>query len=318
MYVKSRTLRPSRVMWRLNANQRSRAIIRALEDVDDIPTPDIIHGHWYPSAVYLATVTNELSCRYVHTEHSSTLTGKGEPSGVGENMLQILRDQAAGVIAVGPEVANALRSRGFDDVVVQPNPVDESAFNRSKSPSSGDEIRLVAVASLAPVKRHRLMLNAVRKLIDSGSRPVNLTIIGDGPLRRDIDQLVKDLGLIDNVAVTGWLDRPSVAQALARSHLYIHTSEVETFSISLVEAQMSGLPVVAIRAGGLTESIEAWQGESITAADPESVAEAMARAIGSVTDYDRDAIARDAVERFGMNAAALRLRDFYETVISPA
>ncbi len=108
-------------------------------------------------------------------------------------------------------------------------------------------LRLVTVSRLVPLKRHDLLLSAVRLLADRGV-DVHLTIVGDGELRAELQALTTSLALDDLVTITGWVDDP--AAIVRRSQLYVSASDEEGFGMAILEAIAAGVPALAVDALG--------------------------------------------------------------------
>ncbi|MDI7275236.1 MAG: glycosyltransferase [Anaerolineae bacterium] len=91
-------------------------------------------------------------------------------------------------------------------------------------------------------------------------RRLSLTLIGDGPERPAIGALLRELDLPD-VRVLGWQSRDGVLAEMQRAHIYLQPSvtapdgDVEGIPMALVEAQASGLPVVATWHSGIPELV---------------------------------------------------------------
>ena len=85
-------------------------------------------------------------------------------------------------------------------------------------------------------------------------------------------------------------------------------------------AQMTAGEAVieALRAGGLTETIENWQGESVSGADVDDLAASIARVVAAAPFYDRAAISHSASTRYGLDAVAARLRSVYQATLTAA
>jgi glycosyltransferase involved in cell wall biosynthesis len=71
-----------------------------------------------------------------------------------------------------------------------------------------------------------------------------LTVVGDGPLREDLEATVRDLGLEAEVQFTGMLTRSDVASVLMQSDVFLLLSSTEGFGNAVVEALSVGLPTV--------------------------------------------------------------------------
>ncbi len=91
-------------------------------------------------------------------------------------------------------------------------------------------------------------------------RRLTLTLIGDGPERRAIEALLRELGLTD-ARVLGWQPRDVVLAEMLRAHIYMQPSvtaadgDVEGIPLALVEAQATGLPVIATWHSGIPEVV---------------------------------------------------------------
>ena len=121
-------------------------------------------------------------------------------------------------------------------------------------------LRLVANSRLAPIKGHRFLLHAFRRVVNAGV-DAQLALIGEGPLKTELQTLCKNLGIAGQVEFAGALPNQRVYQVLARSHLFVHTAQVtprgeqEGLGLAVQEAMAVGLPVIATSSGGVPESV---------------------------------------------------------------
>jgi len=87
------------------------------------------------------------------------------------------------------------------------------------------------------------------------------TIAGDGPMLEELRQLVAELGLQDAVSFPGFLDQTQLNALYARSHVFLHPSELtakqdqEGIPNAMLEAMATGLPVAATLHGGIPEAV---------------------------------------------------------------
>ena len=100
---------------------------------------------------------------------------------------------------------------------------------------------LVAAGRLAPWKGFADLIHAVKAL--SRKRPVRLLILGDGPLRSELEALVDELGLADVVRLQGYVDNP--LKFFRHADVFVLSSHVEGLPNVLVEAMMCGCTPVS-------------------------------------------------------------------------
>lgn len=109
-------------------------------------------------------------------------------------------------------------------------------------------VELLAVAMMLKgnkLESFRLLAEAIRRL---QSENWQLTIVGDGPERNKVEAMFEGL---DRVRFAGQMDRAGVAGYLANSDMLVWPGYREAFGLAYLEAQGAGLPVVAMRSGGV-------------------------------------------------------------------
>lgn len=140
-------------------------------------------------------------------------------------------------------------------------------------------VRLITVGRLAAVKNHALMLDALADCARRDRR-LPLTVVGDGPLRAELEERVRELGLDGQVEFLGF--RNDIAELLAAHDLFLLSSDYEGISIALLEAMRLGLPAVATRVGGIPETIvDGETGVLAPPRDARAYADALLRLAGS-------------------------------------
>lgn len=114
-------------------------------------------------------------------------------------------------------------------------PVEHDWFLHKESPV------LVAAGSLAPWKGYADLIHAMKEL--SKRVRCRLLILGDGPLRSELEALIVELGLSDVVKLQGYVENP--LKFFSHADLFVHSSHVESLGNVLVEAMMCGCTVVS-------------------------------------------------------------------------
>ena len=159
----------------------------------------------------------------------------------------------------------------------------------ARQPSSPP--RLIAVAMMRhgdKLASYRLLGAALAELLDV---PWSLDIVGDGPARAEVECALAPLGA--RIRYRGALDEGAVAAALAEADLFVWPAVNEAFGMALLEAQGSGVAVVAGASGGVAGIVAAGEtGLLVPPGDAASFAAALRRLI------------RDGEARVAMGAAA--------------
>jgi glycosyltransferase involved in cell wall biosynthesis len=138
-------------------------------------------------------------------------------------------------------------------------------------PVPAGEVRIGAVGRLSPEKGLEVLVEALRSVPQC-----RLVIVGEGPERATLEELVHALGLDDRVEFAGWVDPPWTAtwsfDALAMP------SFMEGFPLVIVEAMLAGIPVVASAVGGIPEIVvEGETGLLVAPNDAGALADALRR-----------------------------------------
>jgi glycosyltransferase involved in cell wall biosynthesis len=109
---------------------------------------------------------------------------------------------------------------------------------------------LISVANLVPYKDYFSILAALKSFKEAGHDFYYL-VLGDGPMREEIEQTISAYNLNQNIRIVGNVE--NVADYLKISDIFIHSSKGEGCSNAILEAMAAGLPVVASDTGGTSE-----------------------------------------------------------------
>ncbi len=145
--------------------------------------------------------------------------------------------------------------------------------NPAPMPEAG--LSLVAIGRFVEQKGQMVLIPALSQLVPRHP-DLHLTLIGDGPMRADLESAVQRAGLGDAVTFTGWLDEAGVRAALAGSHALIMPSFAEGLPMVVMEAMAAARPVIATYITGTPELVQdGTTGWLVPAGDADKLASAV-------------------------------------------
>jgi phosphatidylinositol alpha-1,6-mannosyltransferase len=161
--------------------------------------------------------------------------------------------------AFGPMAGLELLPSGVDTELFKPDPGAREEIRRRHD--LGDRPTVVCVSRLVPRKGQDMLIRTLPEL-RKRVPDVVLLLVGGGPYRKHLTQLVADLGVEDNVVITGsvpWQELPAHYVAGDVFAMPARTRgkglDVEALGIVYLEASASGLPVVGGNSGGAPEAV---------------------------------------------------------------
>ncbi|MEM4402525.1 MAG: glycosyltransferase, partial [Candidatus Caldarchaeum sp.] len=175
---------------------------------------------------------------------------------------------------------------------------------------ASDAVGIVTmVGRLAPPKDFETLITAWEGLKAPGWQ---LWIVGEGPLRLRLEELVHAKGLDERIKFLG--ERRDVPDILKASDIFVLTSRWEGMPLTLIEAMLAGLPVIATRVGGVPELVEdGVTGLLVPPKDALTLRSALERLLSSAETRQRmgEAGRHRALEHFTVEQMINRVRVLY-------
>jgi glycosyltransferase involved in cell wall biosynthesis len=202
------------------------------------------------------------------------------------------------------------RPLGPDERLVLRKTRSDELYPLDLSPES-----LVAIYAcrMVPIKRIDVLLRAWARLVDRETgRDLVLVLVGDGPERRPLGLLSRELGIASSVRFVGQSEY--ISDWLNSADLFVRSSSSEGLSNALLEAMACGLPVVATAVGGAPEVIEdGVNGLLVPAGDDIALARALMRLVDDVELAVRlgKAARQTILASYSMEAVVDRYIDLY-------
>ena len=234
--------------------------------------------------------------------------------------------RASVIIAISHAVARVLEASGVDAdrIRVVPDGVD---IHRGVRPASRETLASLGVRPDAPLVvqvsqlvGHKDPVNFVGSVARAreGVPSIQALLVGDGPLRADVEREIRALGLEDTLHLAGY--RTDADALLAAAQIACLSSREEGMGSVLLDALAFGLPVAATRAGGIPEVIiDGENGLLAEQSNPLALGDAIATLIADDALRARmSGRARARANEFSVERMTDRTLDIYQAVLSPA
>jgi glycosyltransferase involved in cell wall biosynthesis len=238
--------------------QRQISLTMDISSVGEVRTvlrrlkPDLLHAHSSKAGVIGRLAARSTGVKSLFTAHGWAFTeGAGFlQRSYGLIIEWILARFGNGVITVSKydqDLARRFNVRAPGGNWLIPNGVDQIKGNTESEKSR--EIRLLNIGRMARAKNQKLLLQAAAKI----QRNFKLAIVGVGHFKTDLENMVRDLDLVDKVEFVG--NAPEITTYFQASHIFVLSSDYEGLPLSILEAMSAGLPVVATDVGGVNEAV---------------------------------------------------------------
>jgi colanic acid/amylovoran biosynthesis glycosyltransferase len=159
----------------------------------------------------------------------------------------------------------------------------EKSFYEAASPTRGPP-RLICVGRLCEAKGQLLLIEAAALLADKGVT-FELVLAGDGPMRKEIEELVQKCGLGERVRITGWISGSQVREEILAARALVLPSFAEGLPVVIMEAMALRRPVLSTYVAGIPELVRHGQeGWLFPAGAVVELAQAMEACLASSVD----------------------------------
>jgi len=166
------------------------------------------------------------------------------------------------VISPSPGMEKILRELDVEShIEIVPNGVELTRFikaeplSRTEYGFSEEDILLIYTGRLGPEKNLEFLLLAFAGLVQAVEK-VRLLLVGDGPLKAELQKLAQDLQVIDNIHFAGLIPYDNMPGFLAMCDAFVTASVSEVHPFSVIEAMGTGLPVMGIQSPGVGDTVE--------------------------------------------------------------
>lgn len=275
--------------------------------------PDVVHSHM-THANLLARMTRAICPIPVLVNTIHNMTEHRRWTELAYKMTNSMADlttiicQAAAerYVNIGAVAANRVQ------VVVNGLPIEQFRPDSRSRAAVRQELEIseefvwLAVGRMEAPKDYGTLVRAVAQ-----TRNGLFLVAGDGPLRREMEQLAAELRVLDRIRFLGI--RRDVPRLMAAADAYVMSSAWEGLPMVLLEAAASGLPIVATNVGGNSAIVrDGISGYVVPPCDPQALARAMQRMQMDPARPTMGSVARDFVEKhFSLSAVLDQWESIY-------
>lgn len=235
--------------------------------------------------------------------------------------LYSLMHQASAIVTISREAEAAVANDGYPRARLHriPNGVPVRALGapvdiRHLIGASERDIVAVSVGSLIERKGHDRSLRGLRQALDRGV-PLRLAIVGSGPALSALTSLSDELGLSDRVHFLG--ERADVQALLQNADCFVTAAHQEVQPLSVIEALLCGLPVIASDIAAHREMVDPDAGGLLVdAADATAFGQAIVTVARKRAELHqrRTQVAQQAAERYSFSRYVERFAQLYQSL----
>ena len=269
----------------INAQDDARAIPELIKQIREFK-PHIIHTHTAKAGVLgrVAAKVARSDAKLVHTFHGHLLHGYFSPrkTRIVTMIEKALAARTDALIAVGPQVRDDLLAVGIgkpDQYEIIPpglelGPIPERALARELLNEVGTKLLVSMIGRITKIKRPDRFAD-VAAIIKESHPEVRFLVAGSG----DEEQALAARVTIEQLPISllGW--RSDIATILAASNLLVLTSDNEGTPLSLIQASMAGIPVVATNVGSVKDVVSDGVTGILCPPEPQAIAKAIQKLI---------------------------------------
>lgn len=278
--------------------------------------PDIIHAHIFEAGVPAVILGKLYKIPTAITEHWTIFPSKTLTS-ARKFLARFAMNNSNIIFPVSNNLMESIQYYNIKNKFsVIPNCIDISIFQYSKENTNGNKIKLLCVALLAPKKGINFLIEAIDIIRNNSNLDITLDIIGDGPNRIEYENKTKILDLQSQIKFLGFKNKIKIAKAMKTSDIFILPSLVENLPCVIIEALVSGLPVIATNVGGVSEMINQNNGILVPPKDVNLLSQAIINMIKNLKQYNRKLITEQASQKYGYTAIGKEFDTVYGDLLN--
>jgi glycosyltransferase involved in cell wall biosynthesis len=257
--------------------------------------PAVIHAHWFvPQGMVAALVGSLLGIPVVVTALGGDVSGLR--GWLWSTIRKVVASKSKAITVVSTDLKNQLSgvvSAAGEPPAVMPMGVDTDRLRDGSDGAIPADKTILFVGRLAEKKGLQYLIRAFPQVL-SRHPDARLLVVGDGPLRAEMEALARHLDLAGHVRFVGGQSPEELRRSYLSSRLFVvpsvvaRSGDTEGLPVALLEAMAAGRPVVATSVGGIPEIvIPSRTGLLVEPGSPTALAAAVNELLDSPAKADR-------------------------------
>ncbi len=212
-------------------------------------------------------------------------------------------------------IHNGIDLASFEKELYRFSTQDKARIRHLLFKAAPETFIIITLAALHPRKGLKYLIQAFKE-VHQAIPESKLIILGEGPQKNELEKLIKTLGLIDDVILSGF--QKNIPRILKSSDLFVLPSIKEAFGLVLLEAMAAQIPIIATQVGGIPEIIQNHKnGELVPPADSKALADKIIELHKNKAQRGKNAfLGNHEVKKFDAKDMAAKTEKVYDSVLN--
>lgn len=291
--------------------------------------PDIIHTQSeFSSYIFAKKIAKKLTMPVVHTYHTmyEDYTHYFSPSKrVGihavKEFIRFVSEHVDEMIVPTTKISNIFSEYNLScPVTVIPTGINLKKFDSKDSDNSNLKSELgitendLVMVSVGRVSQEKNIEEIIRYIKEDALTNVKLIIVGDGPQKEHLEEIVKDLEIEKYVKFTGMIDHSQVQNYYRIADIFVSASKSETQGLTYIEALASGTPILCKTDDCLIDVLEEGK-NGFSFNDAKDFSKNLEKFRNKELLQEMSTIAKESTKKFDKDTFAKTMQDFYTKAI---
>lgn len=261
-------VRKLNITFNLSFTAKNKIDLSSFESLLDEFQPNIIHSHLYLAELITREITRPTIQYFTHCHDNMrqfrklgkiNLNDKVDLIEYFEKKRLFRRYKTCHnhFLAISKDGLNFLNKtipkKLHEKILLVPNAVELSKFKPKEKHPPSEQIRLVNIGNFIAKKNQQFLIDIAVSLFRKNIN-FHLTFVGDGEMRKSVEEKAKKNGIEHFVSFMGSID--DVEKVLFGNEIYVHSALYEPFGLVIIEAMAVGLPVVSLDGKGNRDIIQ--------------------------------------------------------------